>query len=88
MAGQLIPMPDDAPAVPRDLTPQQCVKMWIDLMDTCDQFLVAGLRATIGPNGDLAGAYRQWYAQRMQEHDQMIFRMATTFNERMAKDVA
>ncbi|MBC8876447.1 MAG: hypothetical protein H8E44_44025 [Planctomycetes bacterium] len=87
MAGQLIPTPDDAPAVPRDLTPEQCVKMWSDLMETCDQFLIAGLRAEIGPDGDLAEAYRQWYAQTMQEHDRMIFRMATTFNERMARDV-
>jgi len=69
--------PEDLlPRVPDDATPAQCAMMWVDLMNTCEQFLLAGLRREIGPQGDLRAAYRQWYAQRMEEHDRTIERLA------------
>lgn len=86
MAGQLIPPPGQEPQVPKDATPQQCIRMWVDLMDTCEQFLLAGLRRQIGPDGDLKAAYREWYAQQMEEHDQMIRRMAQTPRQRGGDD--
>lgn len=49
--------------------------MWIDLMNACDAFLLAALRREIGPDGDLKAAYRRWYWQQMEEHDQAVFRM-------------
>jgi len=71
------PEPEDlAPRVPDDATPAQCVAMWVDLMNACEQFLLAGLRREIGPQGDLRAAYRQWYAERMEEHDRMIRQLA------------
>jgi hypothetical protein len=75
MAGQLIPPPELAPPIPDDVTPEQCIAMWVDLMDTCEQFLLAGLRREIGPDGDLQAAYRQWYARQMEEHHQTVLRM-------------
>ena len=80
MPGQLIPPPELAPAVPKDATPQQCIAMWVDLMNACEQFLLAGLRREIGPDGDLKAAYRAWYAEQMEEHDRTVRCMAERFN--------
>jgi hypothetical protein len=82
MAEPQIPPQDFAPSVPEDATPQECIAMWMDLMDACEQFLLAGLRREIGPEGDLKAAYRQWYAEQMEEHDRTIFHMAEEFEHR------
>jgi hypothetical protein len=76
MAGQLLPPPDLAPSLPEDATPEQGIRAWIDVMHACEQFLLAGLRREIGPDGDLPTAYRKWYAEQMEEHDRMILRLA------------
>ncbi len=73
---------DLAPSVPDGATPQQCVAMWFDLMEACDQLVLAGLRREIGPHGDLRAAYRRWYAEQMEEHDRMIFHLAAELNRR------
>ncbi len=69
---QLIPPPDLAPPSLKGTTMEQRIQMWCDLMDLSEQFLLAGLRRKIGPDGDLNEAYRQWYRQRMREHDQQV----------------
>jgi hypothetical protein len=69
-----------APRVPADATPAQCMALWVDWMNTCEQFLLAGLRREIGPEGDLRAAYRQWCAQRNAEHDRMIEQLAQRLN--------
>ena len=69
-----------APRVPSHATPRECVAMWLDLLDTCEQFLLAGLRRDIGPEGDLRAAYRQWCVQRDEEHDRMIEQLARRLN--------
>jgi hypothetical protein len=61
---------------------EQRMQLWFDLMDLCEEFLLAGLRRKIGPEGDLREAYRQWYAERMAEHDQVMARMVGEFNRR------
>lgn len=71
-----------APWTRRRLTPEEGIALWADLMDACEQFLLAGLRRKVGPQGDLAGAYRDWYARQMEEHDRMILRMVQEFNRR------
>jgi hypothetical protein len=81
----LLPPPDLAPPVPTRATPQQCIALWLDLLDACDQFLLAGLRREIGPDGDLKAAYRRWYARQMEEHDRMIFHMAAEFTRRLGR---
>lgn len=82
MAGQLIPPAELAPAVPEGATPEQCIAMWVDLMNACEQFVLAGLRREIGPDGDLRAAYRQWYAEQMEEHDRMIMNLAEELDRR------
>jgi hypothetical protein len=68
--------------VPAELTPEQGVELWADVMETCHQLLVAGLRASVGEGGNVVEAYRQWYEQEMLTHDRMIVRMAERFNQR------
>lgn len=80
MAGQLLPPPELAPTIPEDTTPEQGIRIWMDLMRTCEQFVLAGLRREIGPEGDLRGAYRQWCSEQMEEHDRMIMRLAAAYN--------
>lgn len=77
---------DLGPRVPEGATPSQCIEMWLDLMNACDEFLMAGLRREIGPDGDLRAAYRQWYWQQMEEHDQAIFRMLRRLDETWQDD--
>jgi hypothetical protein len=86
MPGQLLPPPELAPAVPEGLTPEQGIRLWIDLMNTCEQFLLAGLRRAIGPHGDLQAAYRQWYAEQMTEHDRAMLHMMEEFHRRGGAD--
>lgn len=64
------------PPVPHDLGMTERVELWKDLMDTCEQFVLAGLRREIGPDGDLKAAYREWYFRGMEEHDRMMIRLA------------
>lgn len=81
MPVQPVALPVDfAPSVPENATPQQCIQMWLDLMNACDQLLLAGLRREIGPEGDLQAAYRRWYAEQMEEHDRTMQRMIERFN--------
>jgi hypothetical protein len=75
MAGSLVSPPELAPSVPKSATPQPCIAMWVDLMNACEQFLLAGLRREIGPEGDLKAAYRRWYAAQMEEHDRTMLHM-------------
>jgi hypothetical protein len=82
MAGKLIPLPELAPAVPRHATSEQCARLWFDLCEASEQLLLAGLRAEIGPGGDLQQAYRNWYRNRMEEHDQMIRDMLANLTAR------
>jgi len=79
------PAEDLAPTIPAGTTPQQCIAMWLDLLDACDQFLLAGLRRQIGPDGDLQAAYRGWYAEYLEEHDRMMFHMAAEFARRATR---
>ena len=79
MTSPATPPLDLAPSVPDGATPEQCVAMWLDLLDACDQFLLAGLRREIGPEGDLPAAYRRWYARQMEDHDRMMLRLMEGF---------
>jgi hypothetical protein len=82
MASPLISPPELTPSVPESATPQECIAMWADLMNACEQFLLAGLRREIGPDGDLHAAYRKWYAEQMEEHDRMMLHMMAEFERR------
>jgi hypothetical protein len=66
-------------AVPDGATVDQCLRAWYDLMETCHQFVVAGLRREIGPDGDLKAAYRRWYQEQMEEHRRTLIHMMEGF---------
>jgi len=85
MAENLLSPFDLAPSIPKSATPQQCIAAWVDLTDACEQFLLAGLRREIGPDGDLKAAYRKWYAEQMEEHDRTILHMMREFDRRWAE---
>jgi len=69
MAGELLPPPDLAPTVSPDVTHEECLERWIEVMNLCEAFLLAGLRREIGPDGDLQAAYREWRRKRREEKD-------------------
>jgi hypothetical protein len=68
------------PPVPDGATSQQCIAAWADLVDAAEQFLLAGLRREIGPDGDLRAACRQWSARQAEEHYQTLLRVAEHIN--------
>ena len=82
MAEQSIPPWELTAEVPEGATPEECIAMWMDLNRACEQFLLAGLRREIGPDGDLRAAHRQWYAKHMEEHDRAMFHMMEEFGRR------
>jgi hypothetical protein len=51
------------------------VRAWMDLMEACEQLLLAGLRHRVGPGGDLAAAWRARSARRMEQRDREIAHM-------------
>lgn len=84
MAGDLIPPPDLAPPSVKHLPLEKRIELWAQLLDENEALLLAGLRAKIGPKGDLHAAYRRWYARRMEEHDRMQFSLAENLSRREA----
>ena len=58
----------------RSLPQPGCGAEWLDMLQTAEKLVCAGLRREIGPAGDLRAAYRQWYADQMLEHDELLLR--------------
>ena len=82
MASQLIPPPGLEPPGPEGLTADQRIALWLDLMDTGEELLLAGLRHDVGPGGDVAKAYRLWCEQQGEEHDRAMRRLAENLYRR------
>lgn len=82
MASQLIPPPGLEPPPPENLTADQRIALWLDLMDAGEELLLAGLRREVGPDGDLAAAYRHWCEERGKEHDRAMRRLAENLYRR------
>lgn len=76
----------EAPSETGNLTPQQGVRLWLDLMNVCDGLLRAGLRREIGPDGDLRAAYQAWYDEQMRQHDETVFHMLSELSRRSYGD--
>jgi hypothetical protein len=64
-------------------TPELGLRLWVDLVDACEQLLLLGLRREIGPDGDLEAAYRQWQAVQRKEHDRAIDQFIENMNRRL-----
>jgi hypothetical protein len=82
MANRLIPPLELAPLVPPGLPPSRGIELWAEWLDTCEEFLLAGLRRQVGPGGDWRAAYRQWYAEQMTEHDRTMLHPLEKFERR------
>ena len=82
MANSLIAAPQLTPSVPERLSPSRGIELWAEWLDTCEEFLLAGLRRQVGPGGDLRAAYRQWYAEQMTEHDRTMLHLLEEFDRR------
>jgi len=76
------PAQEFAPLLPPGMPASRCIELWAEWLDTCEEFLLAGLRRQIGPDGDLRAAYRQWYAEQMAEHDRTMFHLLEEFDRR------
>ncbi len=48
------------------------IELWMDLMRTCEQFLLAGLRNKTGPDRPLRDVYRLWYENQVEQQDQTL----------------
>ncbi|MGD9634558.1 MAG: hypothetical protein AB7G28_19035 [Pirellulales bacterium] len=77
---QLIPPPELAPPSVKHLPLEKRIEIWAQLVDETDALVRAGLRAKIGPEGDLEQAYREWYARRMEEHERDLYDRAERLN--------
>lgn len=70
---QLIPPPELAPPSIKHLPLEKRIQIWAQLVDENDALVRAGLRAKIGPQGELQAAYRAWYARKMDEHERDLY---------------
>jgi hypothetical protein len=86
MPDQLIPSPEFAPPSVKHLPLAKRIELWSELVDESEAFLLSGLRAKIGPAGDLKQAYREWYARRMADHDRMLAAFAANLSRGEARD--
>lgn len=84
MKNQLIPPPELAPPSMLGIPMEDRIAVWAILVDEGEQFLCAGLRHRIGPDGDLAEAYRQWYERRMSDHDRTMEHFLSELHRREA----
>jgi hypothetical protein len=82
MANSLIPPPELAPSAPQGRPGSRGIELWAEWLDTCEEFLLAGLRRHVGPGGDVRAAYRRWYAEQMTEHDRTMLHLLEEFERR------
>ncbi len=80
----LIPTSEAAPPSIRHLSVAKRVELWYELVDEAEALVKSGLRHRIGPSGDLTQAYREWYARKMQQHDEEQISMLKRLAEREA----
>ena len=79
---QLVPAPESASPSVGHLAFAKRIELWEELVDENDALVRAGLRAKIGPDGDLEAAYREWYARHMEEHVRALYAMAENLTRR------
>lgn len=85
MTAQFIPPLDLDHPLPSDLSREQLVSHWLEILDTSDQVLRAGLQATLPAGVDLRDAYRSWCEQYDREHFAMLERMTERFTRAQAE---
>jgi hypothetical protein len=80
MRNELIPPSDLDHTLPDNLSHEQLVSLWLDVLEAGDAMLLAGIKARLPPDGDARAAYRAWYEEYAREHFDMLERMARRFN--------
>jgi hypothetical protein len=60
------------------------LKLWAELVDGCEELLIAGLRERVGPHGDWQAAYREWYARKMDDHERAQIQFLENLSHREA----
>jgi hypothetical protein len=68
----------------RHLPVEKRIALWADLVDSCEAFLLAGLRSRVGPDGDLEAAYRDWYARYVQDRERSQIQFLENLSRREA----
>jgi hypothetical protein len=76
MSNQLIPLPEHSPPSVKHLPLAKRIDLWLELVDENEALLLSGIRAKIGPKGDLAAAYREWHQRLMEDHDRKLAKFA------------
>jgi len=85
MSGQLIPPAELAPPSLENLNVQQRIAAWLDLLDTTDELLLAGIRRTAKTEDEVRAAYRAWYEDYLAEHERTQLRMMEQFERSRGK---
>ena len=86
MQSQLIPPPAVAPPSVKHLPLVKRIELWYELVDENEVLLLAGLRARIGPHGDLKAAYRDWQDRHLEDQDRGLIALLENLSRREAQD--
>jgi hypothetical protein len=86
MVAQLLPPPDLDHQLPKNLSRDMLVGMWLDVLEASDLMLLAGLEATLSPGSSVQEAYQRWYDEYSRDHFDMLERMAERFNRIQAEN--
>ncbi len=62
------------------------MRRWFAAMELSHAALMAGLRAEVGPDGDIEEAYRRWNRRRMEIKDREYDRIAERHRRAAAED--
>jgi hypothetical protein len=81
MTYQLLPPPDLDHPLPDHLSHEQLASLWIDILETGETLLMAGIRARLPLGGDVTAVHRAWYEGYCRDHLAMLERMADRFNQ-------
>lgn len=82
MANQLIPPAELAANDLRNLSPSQRIAVWLAMLGDGYKLVMAGLEREHGSGRRAQDAYRRWYAEQMDEHDQVMARMVARLKKR------
>jgi hypothetical protein len=86
MPGQLISPPELAPPSIKHLPREKKIQLWYELIDEAEALVMSGLRAKVGPEGDLQAAYREWYARKMEDPNRFAVALARNLSQREARN--
>jgi hypothetical protein len=65
---RLLPPTGLEASIPKGLTAAQRIALWVDLVDSTEELVKAGLRQRLLPGQTLEMAFRQWHEAQHEEH--------------------